>query len=192
MVGTRRLETLQYHGLGHHRQSVLRLPKERRINRRINRRSAKSRKEQENNVSDRRKTSTELHDSLVETQDDRQRNHENDSVNGPTKYIAHRHGRTATKVHSFARGSCFARHAPKGSSKPGRLFLTPNIQVSNFKINHQTSSETNRYHVTNHFIQIHITFPRTFPHTYTHQNASRPKVQFKTYTHTHNPLNEPL
>lgn len=128
MVRTGRHEALQYNGPRVHRQDFLRLSEERRLHGGLDRGPENAGQEQEDDVGDRLEEGAELHDTTVEAEDVRQRDHQDDIVDGSAEHLAHRYGGAVAEVHTVLGGGRLVGHA-EGIAKQGRLLLVSNIEV---------------------------------------------------------------
>lgn len=70
-----------------------------------------------------------MYDIVVEIKIVRQRDNEDDTVDGPTEHIAHRHGRAIIEIHSFVGGGRSIGYASEGITKQGRLFPLSDFEV---------------------------------------------------------------
>lgn len=129
MVRIGRYEALQYNGSRVHRQDLLRLSEERRLHGRLDRGSENVGEEQEDDVGDRLEEGAELHDTAVEAEDVRQRDHQDDTVDGSAEHFAHRYGGAVAKVHTVVGGSRLVGHEPEGTAKQSRQLFISNIKV---------------------------------------------------------------
>jgi len=129
MVRVGRHEAVQRDGSRVHRQDLLRLSKERRLHGGFDRRPEDSGQEQEDHVGDRFEEGAELHDTAIEVEDVRQRDHEDDIVDGSAEHPAYWHGGAAAEVHTVLGGGRLAGHAPEGIAEQSRLLLVSNIKV---------------------------------------------------------------
>lgn len=129
MVRVGRYEVVQRDGPRVHRQNLLRVPEERCLHGRFDRRSKDAGEEQEDHVGDRFEEGAELHDTAVKIENVRQRDHEDDTVDGSAKHLAHRYGGAAVEVHTVLGGGRLVGHASEGITKQGRLLFVSNIKV---------------------------------------------------------------